>query len=138
MKPFETIDISGDAGIKAYGETLEDAFVNAAVGMYSLITDLGGVLEKQEVHVEIESHSLEGVLVSWLNELIFRFDAQGFIGKRIEVMALDDNRMAARVSGEVIDGARHEKGLLVKAATYHRLRIGKEDGLWAIQVILDI
>ncbi len=138
MKPFETIDISGDAGIKAYGETLEDAFVNSAVGMYNLITDLNGVLEKKDVLVKIESHSLEGLLVSWLNELIFRFDAYGFIGNRIEVMALDNNRITARVSGEDFDGARHEKRLLVKAATYHQLRIEKEDGRWATQVIFDI
>jgi len=138
MKPFESIDISGDAGIKAYGETLQDAFVNAAIGMYSLITDLDGVLENEEVLVKVESHSLEGVLVSWLNELIFRFDAHGFIGKGIEVMTLDDNCITARLSGESFDGARHKKGLLVKAATYHRLRIGKEDGGWAIQVIFDI
>ncbi|HXX56943.1 MAG TPA: archease [Thermodesulfovibrionales bacterium] len=138
MKLFETIDISGDAGIKAYGVTLEDAFVNSAVGMYSLMTDLNGVLEKKDAFVEVESHSLEGLLVSWLNDLIFRFDAYGFIGKRIEIMALDNNRMTARVFGEDFDGARHERRLLVKAATYHQVSIGREDGRWATQIIFDI
>ncbi len=39
MKRFELIDISGDAGIRVFGESLEDLFLNAAAGMYSLITD---------------------------------------------------------------------------------------------------
>lgn len=34
MKIFEVIDISGDVGIKAYGKSLEELFVNAAAGIY--------------------------------------------------------------------------------------------------------
>ncbi len=85
MKQFEIIDISGDVGIRAYGKTIEDAFVNAAIGMYSLITDLEDIKEKKTISVSIESHSLEGLLVSWLNELVFQFDAYGFVGKTIMI-----------------------------------------------------
>src|SRR5512135_3177912 len=74
MKSYEIIDISGDAGIRAYGRTGEDLFSNAAMGMYSLITDLEGVHEAKEVLLSVESHNIEGLLVSWLNELIFQFD----------------------------------------------------------------
>src|SRR3972149_11644443 len=85
MKTFEAIDISGDAGIRAYGETMEDLFVNAAVGMYSLITDPEAIQEKRCITLDIESHSLEGLLVSWLNELIFHFDTYGFVGKGVVI-----------------------------------------------------
>ncbi|HWR58699.1 MAG TPA: archease, partial [Thermodesulfovibrionales bacterium] len=74
MKTFDVIDISGDAGIRAYGGTIEELFVNAATGLYSLITDSEGIREKKELPVEVESHALESLLVSWLNELIFHFD----------------------------------------------------------------
>jgi SHS2 domain-containing protein len=135
---FEVIDISGDAGIKAYGQTLEEAFINSALGMYSLITDLQGIGEKRTLTVEVESHSREGLLVAWLNELIFHFDTYGFIGKSIRMEPLKNNRIEAVLSGEDFDPERHESGLLVKAATYHAVRVEETGGGWELDVIFDI
>jgi SHS2 domain-containing protein len=42
------------------------------------------------------------------------------------------------VAGEEFDAGRHEGKLLIKAATYHKLRIEKIDDLWEIDVIFDI
>jgi SHS2 domain-containing protein len=86
----------------------------------------------------VKSDSPEGLLVSWLNELIFRFDTYGFVGKKIRVSTLDDYRIKAYVSGEDFDEERHERGLLVKAATYHRLKVERGDGIWVVEVIFDI
>jgi len=138
MKPFDIIDISGDAGIRAYGKSLEDAFRNAAIGMYSLITDLDGLKEERDISVEVESHSIDGLLVSWLNELIFRFDTYGFIGKNVRALSLHDNKLTAIVAGEDFDAERHQRRLLVKAATYHKLRIEKTDDTWQMDIIFDI
>jgi SHS2 domain-containing protein len=135
---FEIIDISGDAGIKAYGNTLEEAFINSAMGMYSLITDLEGIHEKRAIVVAVESHSPEGLLVSWLNELIFHFDTYGFIGKSVRIGSLKNNRIDAVLSGEDFDLERHERRLLIKAATYHAVRIENISGQWEIDVIFDI
>lgn len=138
MRPFDVIDISGDAGIRAYGNTLEDLFRNAAMGMYSLITDTGGIEEKRDLFIEVKGHSLEGLLVSWLNELVFNFDTYYFIGKTVEITALHDNRLSAKLSGEDFDPERHERRLLIKAATYHQLSIEKKDSQWTANVIFDI
>ncbi len=138
MKTFEVIDISGDAGIRAYGGTLQDLFVNAAMGMYSLITDPSAIREERHMALDIESHSLEGLLVSWLNELIFHFDTYGFLGKTIRIATLRNNTISARVSGEEFDPGRHERRLLVKAATYHQLSIEKKEGQWVADIIFDI
>lgn len=138
MKKFEVIDISGDVGIRAYGESLEQAFTNTAIGMYSLITDIEGVKEKKTIDISLESHSLEGLLVSWLNELIFQFDTYGFIGKDIDVKEMGDRKIKASVSGEEFDPERHERKLLVKAATYHRVKVEKVKDMWEVDVIFDI
>lgn len=138
MKKFEVIDISGDVGIRAYGESIEQAFTNTAIGMYSLITDLEGVKEEKMIDISLESHSLEGLLVSWLNELIFQFDTYGFIGKDIDVKEMGDRKIKASVSGEEFDTERHERKLLLKAATYHRLKIEKINDIWETDVIFDI
>lgn len=138
MEKFEVLDISGDVGLKAFGESKDEAFINAAVGMYSLITNLDAVEEKKSIDVSVESNSPDGLLVSWLNELIFHFDAYGFIGKRVEMRHFSGNEITATIKGEEFDPGRHEGKLLIKAATYHRLKLEKRGDFWEIEVIFDI
>ena len=148
MEEFEVLDISGDVGIKAFGDSRDEAFIRAAIGMYSLITNLDTVEERQSISVSLGSGSLEGLLVSWLNELIFRFDAYGFIGKRIIVKEFyceagepsgpQGCEFEAAIYGEEFNPERHEGKLLIKAATYHRLKVEKRDDRWEINVIFDI
>ncbi len=139
---FEILDISGDIGIRAAGITCKYAFVNTAMGMYSLITDLAHIRGKKDIKIEIESSSLEGLLVAYLNELIFHFDTYGFIGKKIEIFDLQpvppDCRLTSTIHGEEFDARRHEKRLLIKAATYHNIKVEKVNGEWKTEVVFDI
>jgi hypothetical protein len=43
MKQFKILDISGDAGIRAFGIDLQELFVNATTGIcwYGIITPFG-------------------------------------------------------------------------------------------------
>ncbi len=141
MKKFEIIDISGDVGMRAFGATIEEAFINEAMGMYSLITDIESVRESRKIIIETQSDSLEGLLVSYLNELIFQFDAYGFIGRSIDINMFRFEPtpfLKATVRGEEFDSKKHERKLLIKAATYHKLRIEKTKDVWEIDVIFDI
>ncbi|TFG36684.1 MAG: archease [Nitrospirales bacterium] len=138
MERFTVLDISGDIGLTALGDSLQEAFVNAAIGMYSLMTGLDAVATKKTIDMSVEHQSPEGLLVSWLNELIFHFDAYGFIGKKIDIKEFSEKRISASIAGEEFDPERHEGRLLIKAATYHRLRIEKKNERWEISVIFDI
>ena len=138
MERFKVLDISGDVGLTAFGDSLQEAFVNAAIGMYSLVTALDAVAATKTIEVSVENQLPDGLLVSWLNELIFHFDTYGFIGKRIDVNEFSEKRISASIAGEEFDPERHEGKLLIKAATYHQLRIEKKDERWEISVIFDI
>lgn len=135
---FEVLDISGDVGIRAFGKSLEELFVNAASGMYNLITDTEAVERERDMDVEVKSHSLEGLLVSWLNELIFQFDTYGFIGRDINIREFSENEIKATLTGEEFDESRHDKRLLIKAATYHQLKIERVGEEWKAEIIFDI
>jgi protein archease len=161
MEGFQILDISGDVGLKAFGKSINEVFMNAAIGMYNLITNLDGIAENKTIDVSVESRSLEGLFVSWLNELIFHFDAYGFIGKGIVITEFTPSltlpprrggkggeaeadlpnqlcKLNASVTGEDFEPDKHESRLLIKAATYHRLRIEKVDDTWEADVIFDI
>lgn len=148
MGSFEYFDLSGDVGLRAFGATLEETFIHASLGMYSLITDLDVIEKKKTTSIAVTGSSLDSLLVSWLNELIFHFDAYGFIGKQINIHtlkcdsaendALKTCSLSAVIEGEEFDPQRHEGKLLIKAATYHMLRIKKSGGGWELSVIFDI
>ena len=138
MNQFEVLDISGDVGIRAFGASKKELFVHALRGMYSLITDLGTVREQRSVEISLECSSVEDLLIAWLNEMVFLFDTTGFIGTNIELLDFSDNKIRAVLSGEDFDPGRHEGKLLIKAATYHKLRIEKVHGIWEADIVFDI
>jgi SHS2 domain-containing protein len=136
VKRFDIIDHTADVGIVAYGAELKEAFANAAYAMFTLIADLEGVREEVCRQIEVRAEDQESLIVSWLNELLYLFDVERIIFKRFEVIELGENSLKAEGYGEPIDSARHSLKAGVKAATYHMLRVAKEDG-YSIRVIFD-
>jgi len=137
MKKYEQIDISGDVGLKAWGQDLEELFQNAAEGLFTLITDSSSVRASWTRKVHVTAESMDDLLVSWLNELIFIFDTYSFIGKKFSV-SIDNNSLKAEIQGGMFDPDRNESRLLIKAATYHELSIQKIDSYWKAHIIFDI
>jgi SHS2 domain-containing protein len=137
-QPFEIIDTTADVGVVAHGATCEEAFVHAAEGMFSLITDLETIKPLQSHTVLAEGVSLEGLLVAWLNELIYLHDANETLFRRFDITAFDGRRLEAKAWGEPVDLDRHSLGTEVKAATYHLAQVKEGPSGWEVRVILDV
>lgn len=134
---YEVMDVSADIGLRAKGDSLQDCFKNAGLGLYSLITDPQQLHITESRQIKIEADSVEDLLVSYLNELIFLFDTEGFIGKDIEI-EIKNHSLNAKVYGEIFQPQKHEQKLLIKAATYHNLVLKKQNNLWIAEIIFDI
>jgi len=78
-KTFEIIDHTADMGIVAYGTDVEELFSNAALALFSLITEPERIEEKLHLDLEISSEGRDSLLVEWLNELIYLFDVKHII-----------------------------------------------------------
>jgi len=161
---YEVLDHTADIGLRAYGKTLEEAFLNMALGMISLIVpEKGCVLSREERHVEAGAASLESLLVAWLSEFVYLIYAERFLPAEIELPhvaregASDDEpvrwTISGAVRGERVDPARHAMEMEIKGVSYHLLRIGRvgevegegegEDrpepgGAWVAQAIFDV
>ena len=139
MNKYEIIDTTADIGIRAFGADWPDVYANAAVGMFSLITDLETVKEKLERDISVTAPDREVLLAEWLNELIFLFDTEMLLFRRFEITKLSPSLIEARCFGEKVDRSRHELKRGIKSATYHRLKVEKvEEGKYLGEVILDI
>ena len=139
MKNYEIIDTTADIGIRAFGADWPDVYANAALGMFSLITDIDTVKERLERDISITAPDRETLLAEWLNELIFLFDTEMLLFSRFEITKLSKSQIEARCFGEKADRSRHELKRGIKSATYHRIKVEKvKDGSYLGEVILDI
>lgn len=136
-KDFELIEHTADVGIIAYGDDTNQAFANAAKALFSLITELDSIDEVIYKDTELVAPDLETLLVEWLNELIYLFDAENILFKRFDITKLSDTQLKAKSYGEKVDSAKHKLKTGIKAATYHMLKVDKTDGC-KVQVLFDI
>jgi SHS2 domain-containing protein len=136
-KDFEFINHTADVGVVAYGASLSEAFSNAARALFSLIVELRSVRETLSRGIELKAPDDESLLVEWLNELIYLFDTENILFRRFDVTVLGEGRLRATGYGEKVDRSRHRLKVGVKAATYHMLRVTKDNG-YRVQVIFDI
>ena len=138
MGGFEAFEHTADVGIVATGDSLAEALSWAAIGMFSIIVDLATVQPRSEIDVSLSSTDPETLAVDWLNELLFRYEADGFLPAEFRVTAgADGASLSARCLGEPVESGRHTFRTAVKAATYHDLKV-THNGTWRIQVVLDV
>jgi len=138
---FEVLDHTADIGIIAYGRSMEELFSNAALALFSLVTDLETVEEKAEVSLEAKSQDIDGLLIEWLNELIYFFEVNHMLFKRFDIESLicnAANELKATCHGEKFDPLRHNITREIKAATYHMLKLERNRDGYQVRVIFDI
>lgn len=138
---FEYLEHTADAKFRAYGRTIEEAFENAALAMFNVMIATDRVRETVSKKIEIKSADIDGLLVDWLSELLYLFDAEQVVFGKFAVEGIKENNdeysLSASVSGETIDLSRHEFDTEVKAVTYNELKIEETAGGWMAQVVVD-
>ena len=145
-KPFEFLEHTADVLVRAYGATIEEALANVALGMFEIMTDTSRVEPKIAVDVRVCGYDLENLVYRWLEELLYYHDVHGYVFSKFEITPLSEDIVEgdkmicinARVYGEVFDRDKHEPRTVVKAVTYHNMRIQKHDHEWSIDVVFDI
>ena len=74
-----------DVGIEGRGESLAQAFAQAAVAMTAVITEPAGVRPVARVPVRVEETDPELLLVSWLDAVVFEMATRRMLFGRFEV-----------------------------------------------------
>jgi SHS2 domain-containing protein len=140
-------DITADAGVKVWGQSLEELICNSIRAlMNEMLTLPSEDSIKQtsdglkEIVLEVESVGFPYLLADILNKVLYLFDVKKFVPLRCEVLELKPTGeyVKLRLLGETYDPQKHGKKLLIKAATYHRLYLEEKDGKYEAQIIFDI
>ena len=139
MEKFKFVDITtADVAFDAYGSNLNELFANAALAMFEVMIDTGQVNARVCKKVTATGEDLESLMFNWLNALLVYVDAENLAFCVFDVKIDEKFNLSAECSGEEIDTKRHETRTVIKAATYHQLKVENENGLWKARVIIDI
>jgi SHS2 domain-containing protein len=135
---FEVLEHPADIGFRVSADTLPELFANAAIAMLSIAGDPAEAGPREQYPMRVESTDLEALLVDWLSEVLYRFDGKRIAFRSFEVRHFEDTAIEAVGFGEPRDPERHHARLIVKAVTWHQLKIERRGGEWVAEVFLDI
>jgi len=139
---FEFLEHTADVYIAAHGTIMEEAFGNAALAMFEVMTDTQKINPGHREAVEVEAEDEYALLYSWLEALLVKFEVKGMVYSKFEVHHIKETKtgfkLNATVYGEKYDPQKHPQKVGVKAVTYHQMEFIKEREKVTLMFILDI
>ena len=93
---YEIFEHTADLGIRVRADSLEELFVDAAKGLFSImVINLDAVRTIEKVTFEVDGDDIEGLLHGWLGELLYAFSARRLALARFRVR-IDGNGPISR------------------------------------------
>jgi SHS2 domain-containing protein len=145
-KDFEIIPHTADIKIRVYGNSLEELFKHALIGMFQSIQPLISGCRtvgdriicdtlpiKREISVE--SPDVTALLVDFLSEALYLSDVHNEAYLDVFVQEIDQTHVLAILYGAEVRGFEVVE---IKAVTYHELEIVQKNGVWQADIVFDI
>ena len=73
-----------------------------------------------------------------MNEVLYWVDGRRMALGRFDVVRLDQTRIESIAVGEPRDSRRHAAKRIVKAVTYHQLKVAATADGWVAEVFVDV
>lgn len=141
VQGFTFVDHTADVAARLRGATLDDLFAAAAGALTAAMTVPEAIEPRRLLTLGLEAADVELLLVDWVGELLYQFETEGFLVAAARPRVAEQNgrwRVHAEIAGETRDPARHPMKVLVKAVTFHGLRIERGADGYETLLILDI
>ena len=134
MSPYREVEHTADWSLEVWAPTLAALFVDAAQGMYALAgaRPAPGAGERQRV--ECQGDDYEVLLVGWLQEWLYRTEMHNQVFEAFQI----DRLTPTGLSGSAVGRPTERLDKLIKAATYHNLKIEATAEGFAATIVLDV
>lgn len=138
MAGWEHFSHGADIGVRGFGESVEEAFEQAAVALSAVAADVSRVEPKETVEVHCQAPDLELLFVSWLNAVIYEMAVRRMLFSGFHV-AISGETLSGTLAGEPADPERHRAAVEVKGATVTSLRVAQDAaGRWMAECVVDV
>lgn len=143
-KDFELVDHTADIGLKIYGKTKEELFINAARGMFylvtgSLVTPINDKSLTKYYTIESQASNITDLIVNWLNDLLYIHVTEFVIFDDYIIHNMTEEMITAQAEAIKIKDSPNQVLQEIKAVTYHNLCIYQnQNGRWVANIVFDI
>lgn len=142
QKKFQFLEHTADIHIAAYGQTLEEAFENAALATFEAMTETDKIALKCEETLEVRGYDEKALLYNWLEALLVKFETTDNLYSKFTVDKIQKTdkgyKLRATIQGEEFNPQKHPQKVGIKAVTYHQMEITKKPSKTVVEFILDI
>lgn len=137
MKSYEYFEATADIGLKAFGKDMNEAFENAGLAIFNIISDTSGIDAVREIEFEVTSEDEVSLLYDYLEELLFYHEIEFMLFSEFHVKIDENLHLKAKIIGEEINWDKHERKSEIKAITFHKMEVEKTDHV-ELQAIVDL
>ena len=138
---YQSLEHKSDTGFSVEAPSLQRLYIDAASALTDLMVKLDLIKEKEKRSITIEAPNKEQLLVKWLNEILYLFDKDKFISRKIVFNFFDGKKINASLFGEFHQPVKHGHVFEIKAVTYHQLELGMRsdpEHVFYAKVFLDL
>lgn len=146
VQAFEILPHTADLKIRVYGESLEDLFCNAVIGMFQSIRPKSPLCKYQndrlicsELPIKrsifLESADEHMLLIDFLSEALVLSDIHNEAYLKVSITQLSKTSIKAALHGVPIEGFEVVE---IKAVTFHDFQIKKVNNRWQTDIVFDI
>jgi len=135
---WEHFEHKADIGVRGIGDTLPEAFIQAALAMSAVVTELEKIDTKECINIECEAPENDLLFLDWLNEIVYQMATRRMLFNEFKVQ-IQDHHLQAEICGETADQKKHQPAVEIKGATFTELNVYQNDsGEWVAQCIVDV
>jgi SHS2 domain-containing protein len=127
----------GDVGVRGQGDTMAEAFENAARAMTAVVVPLEAIRSDVAKTVACSAADREILFVDWLNAVIYAMATEGMLFRDFRV-EIDGGSLKGTLLGEPVEPTRHEPAVELKGATLTELRVAEGPQGWTAQCVVDV
>jgi len=136
--PYSILEHTADVRMRVEGNTKEELFRDAVLGMMSIIgggPDGEGEKVVAMINITLTAPDQTSLLVDFLNEVLSQSHIQRQIYSKVIFKELTKTSLTAKLTG--MSSEKFEED--IKAVTYHGANVLKDEaGNWEVTLIFDI
>jgi len=136
---FRIVDHTGDLAVRLWGNDPPDLLRSAGLALTRILAPEARVRASRSYPITAGGADLAEILIGWMNRLLLVHHLQQALFCEFDVGPVSGGTVVGTAHGEPIDRERHGTLIEIKAATYHDVRIRRDDrGRWTTRVVLDV
>lgn len=132
---FRQVDHAADLAINISASSLEDLFIEAVNALHKVMNvALAPASTLQHRSIELSAPDTETLLVDWLHEFLFIIETEELAAMDWQISSISSTSICCSsnfVNLESLD-------FLVKAVTFHNLRIVESDEGYQTEIVFDV